>query len=296
MNPALAGALAAAAERIPPERVDAVWLFPARQLGARESGVAVLSVFADGDEGRRTRTIHTVHYVAEPRAGGKVARTDEVDEQGTVPLDRVERIIEGVLRRLDVPETPDVRETGGDAARWAELLAELGGVPPDRAEAAASPGEASHEGPLIRVANEADIPEMHRIRLAVRENRLADPDAVQPHHYRPLLGAEGRGWVAEVDGGIAGFAVADLARGNVWALFVDPDFEGRGIGRRLHDAMMEWLFASGAERVWLSTDPGTRAEAFYRAAGWHPAGEHRGETRYEMSREQWLARGQPGAG
>ena len=89
---------------------------------------------------------------------------------------------------------------------------------------------------------------------------------MQPHHYRPLLGGEGRGWVAELDGGIAGFAVADLARGNVWALFVDPDFEGRGVGRRLHDAMMEWCFASGAERVWLSTDPGTRAEAFYRAA------------------------------
>jgi hypothetical protein len=55
-------------------------------------------------------------------------RTDELEEQGTVPLDRVDRIIEGVLRRLDVPETPDVRETGGDAGAWAALLAELGGV------------------------------------------------------------------------------------------------------------------------------------------------------------------------
>lgn len=297
MNPALAGALAAAAERISPERVDAVWLFPARQLGARESGVAVLSVFAEGDEGRRTRTIFTLHYVLEPPAPrARAVRTDELAEQGTVPLDRVDRIIEGVLRRLDVPETPDVRETGGDAARWAELLAELAGVPLERAEPAASPGEADPAGPRIRVAAEADVPEMHRVRLAVRENRLADPDAVQPHHYRPLLGGEGRGWVAEADGGIAGFAVADLARGNVWALFVDPDFEGRGIGRRLHDAMMEWFFASGAERVWLSTDPGTRAEAFYRAAGWQPAGEHRGEARYELSRERWLARGGPGAG
>ncbi|HYR06903.1 MAG TPA: hypothetical protein VEQ60_04025 [Longimicrobium sp.] len=129
MNPALAAALAAAAERIPPERVDAVWLFPARQLGARESGLAVLSVFAEGDERRRTRTIYTLHYLVEPPAPrAKPVRTDELEEQGTVPLDRIDRIIEGVLRRLDVPETPDVRETGGDADAWAELLAELGGV------------------------------------------------------------------------------------------------------------------------------------------------------------------------
>jgi hypothetical protein len=112
--------------------VDAVWLFPARQLGARESGLAVLSVYAEGDEARRTRTIHTLHYVLEPPAPkARPVRTDELEEQGTVPLDRIDRIIEGVLRRLDVPETPDVRETGGDVGRWNALVAELAGVPLD---------------------------------------------------------------------------------------------------------------------------------------------------------------------
>jgi hypothetical protein len=112
--------------------VDAVWLFPARQLGAKESGLAVLSVFAQGDEARRTRTIHTLHYVMEPPAPrARPVRRDELAEQGTVPLDRVDRIIEGVLRRLDVPETPDVRETAGNADAWAALLAELAGVPLD---------------------------------------------------------------------------------------------------------------------------------------------------------------------
>lgn len=134
----------------------------------------------------------------------------------------------------------------------------------------------------VRVATEADIPAMHRIRLAVRENRLADPSMVQPDDYLPLLGRDGRGWVAEVDGAIAGFAVADLVRRNVWALFVDPEAERHGVGRRLHDVMMDWFAAQGVERVWLSTDPGTRAEAFYRAAGWEYAGDQRGEARYEM--------------
>jgi GNAT superfamily N-acetyltransferase len=143
----------------------------------------------------------------------------------------------------------------------------------------------------IRPAAEADIAAMHGIRLSVRENPLADPSLVQPDDYRSLLNRHGRGWVAELDGRIAGFAVADLARGNVWALFVHPDCEGRGAGRMLHDAMMDWFFSEGADCVWLSTDPGTRAEAFYRAAGWRPAGEHRGEARYELSRADWLAHG-----
>jgi hypothetical protein len=114
--------------------VDAVWLFPPRQLGPRESGLAVLSAYPGDDEARRTRTIHTVHYVLEPPAPrARPVRRDELEEQGTVPLDRVDRIIEGVLRRLDVPETPDVREVGGDAATWAALLAELAGLPLDAA-------------------------------------------------------------------------------------------------------------------------------------------------------------------
>lgn len=128
MSPVLAAALGAIAERLPPERVDAVWLFPARQLGARESGLAVLSTFPEGDAERRTRAIHTLHYVSDPQPKGPPVRTDELAEQGTVPVDRVDRIIEGVLHRLDVPETPDVRETAGDPAAWQALLAELAGV------------------------------------------------------------------------------------------------------------------------------------------------------------------------
>jgi hypothetical protein len=137
VNPHLAAALSAVAQAIPPERIDGAWIFPARQLGPRESGLAVLSVFVEGDEARATRTIHTVRYVLEPPAPrARPVRADEVAEQGTVPVDRVGRIIEGVLRRLEEPEIPDVRETGGDPEKWRELLAELGGV----SGTAAAPG------------------------------------------------------------------------------------------------------------------------------------------------------------
>ena len=139
----------------------------------------------------------------------------------------------------------------------------------------------------IYVATHAEIPHMHRIRMSVRENRLSDQTRVRAHDYMAFVERDGRAWVAEVDGRIVGFAVADLARSNVWALFVEPGYEGHGIGRQLHDRMMDWLFGSGATLVWLRTDPDTRAERFYRAAGWRYVGqEEHGEARFEMANDQ----------
>lgn len=146
----------------------------------------------------------------------------------------------------------------------------------------------SDHGPRFRVATTADVAEMHRIRLAVRENRLSNPAAAQPNDYVSRLTARGRGWVAAIDGAIAGFAIADRLPAHVWALFVDPQHEGRGIGRRLHDDVVEWLFAAGADRIWLSTEANTRAERFYRAAGWVAVGiQPNGEIRFELTHDRW---------
>lgn len=148
----------------------------------------------------------------------------------------------------------------------------------------------------IDIATAADVPEMHRVRMSVRENALVDPTRVQPRDYLPFLERDGRGWVAREDGEVVGFAVGDRARASVWALFVDPDRERRGIGRRLHDAMIEWLFAEGLERVELTTDHGTRAARVYTAAGWRYTGpSDAGEARFEMSRDAWLTRPGPGS-
>ena len=78
--------------------------------------------------------------------------------------------------------------------------------------------------------------------------------------------------MCEVGERIVGFAYADRARSSIWALFVEPDFEGRGIGRELLRLATDWLFSLGNDVVVLSTDPGTRAEAFYRALGWRLQG------------------------
>jgi GNAT superfamily N-acetyltransferase len=120
---------------------------------------------------------------------------------------------------------------------------------------------------VLRQACRRDIAEMHRVRLSVRQNRLTSR-IVSEADYIAAIEETGRGWVVEHEGCVVGFAVGNSRSGNIWALFVDPDYEGHGYGRELHTAMTSWLWSRGLEWLWLTTEPGTRAERFYR----QPAG------------------------
>jgi GNAT superfamily N-acetyltransferase len=135
---------------------------------------------------------------------------------------------------------------------------------------------------IIREARLTDIPAMAELRNSVRENALSDPGRVTPQDYENYLTRFGKGWVAEENGQITGFAIAGLEQRNIWALFVKPGFEGRGIGRQLQDVMLSWYFAQTDKPVWLSTGGGTRAERFYRNSGWQETGrDANGEIRFE---------------
>lgn len=136
---------------------------------------------------------------------------------------------------------------------------------------------------VLRQAVAADIPGMHRVRLAVKENRLAST-VITEADYQPHIEANGRGWVVEIDGQVVAFAAGNKATGNIWALFVDPAHERRGFGRRLHDEMLKWLRSQGVARLWLTTAPGSRAEQFYQKAGWLRVGTTaQGEVRFETN-------------
>lgn len=114
-----------------------------------------------------------------------------------------------------------------------------------------------------------DIPAMSVLRLSVKENRLSDPSVVSRSDYVEHLTTLGRGWVCETESGeIVGFSNARLGDGVIWALFVKPGHEGRGIGTRLLDHALAWLASEGVGEARLSTAPGTRAERFYVARGW----------------------------
>jgi GNAT superfamily N-acetyltransferase len=106
-----------------------------------------------------------------------------------------------------------------------------------------------------------------RIRAAVRENVLSDPAKVPEEAYHGFIDHAGI-WVWEEAARILGFAAVDPADGTVWALFVDPEAEGRGIGRTLLDRALDDLRAADWVRARLTTQPGSRAERIYRLDGW----------------------------
>ena len=137
---------------------------------------------------------------------------------------------------------------------------------------------------VLRQASRADIAAIHEVRMSVHENRLTR-SVITERDSLDHLETLGRGWVIEVGDRIVAIAVGNARNGNLWGLFVHPEFERRGFGRRLLDTAVNWLISQGVTHLWLTTAPGTRAQGFYEAGGWKKAAvtEH-GEIRFELSK------------
>lgn len=141
---------------------------------------------------------------------------------------------------------------------------------------------------IFREATTDDIKQIQIVRNLVKENVLSDPSKVTDKDCEEYLTQKGKGWVCEINGEVVGFAIADLEDRNIWALFVNPEHEGIGVGKQLHDLMLDWYFSKTSETVWLGTAPNTRAEQFYRKAGWTETSMHgKGEIKFEMSFEKY---------
>lgn len=144
---------------------------------------------------------------------------------------------------------------------------------------------------IIQVAAVTDIPGIQVVRNAVKENRLSDPVLVPDRDVEDYITRRGRGWVCMAGETVAGFSIVSVTDKNVWALFVHPDHEQKGIGSALHTIMMDWYFSQTSDTIWLSTAPGTRAEGFYRKAGWTEVGTYgKGEIKFEMTAAEWAHR------
>lgn len=128
----------------------------------------------------------------------------------------------------------------------------------------------------LRAARPADADALLRVRTAVHENHLSLTELAERGISPLTLSAQlavtpPSGWVAEDDGGQAiGFAMADLEDASLFALFVLPPHEGRGVGTALLALAEAALFAQHP-RAWLETAASSRAAAFYRAHGWGDA-------------------------
>jgi len=112
---------------------------------------------------------------------------------------------------------------------------------------------------------------MMELRLSVLENRLSDPSRVTAEDCLRYV-ERGYMWVWEEDSTILGISAGDWRTGGIWALFVRPGHEGRGIGRALFGSACDQLMRAGFRTLQLSTDPDTHAARFYRAAGWRETG------------------------
>ena len=144
---------------------------------------------------------------------------------------------------------------------------------------------------IFREATINDIQQIQFVRNAVTENRLSDPALVPDKDVEEYMTNRGKAWVCEVDEKIVGFAIVDLIDNNVWALFVHPGFEAMGVGKKLHRIMMDWYFLQTREKIWLGTDPNSRANKFYRMQGWKEVGIHgKGEIKFEMNFDDWAKR------
>ena len=141
---------------------------------------------------------------------------------------------------------------------------------------------------IIREAKIEDIKQIQIVRTSVTENTSSNPNLVTDEACEEFITKRGKGQVCEIDAQIVGFAIADLKENNVWALFLDPKFEKKGIGQQLHNTMLDWYFKQTEEKIWLGTAFNTRAEQFYRKAGWTEVGTHgTKEIKFEMSYIEW---------
>jgi len=109
--------------------------------------------------------------------------------------------------------------------------------------------------------------------------KLADAGEQSPEFSRTQLcgfywteGLRGLGWAVDAvptlkGGSTIGIpsppALWDPRDGSIFALFVHPNYERRGIGRALWPLACEILRASGHAAAMLTTEPSTRAERFY---------------------------------
>lgn len=134
---------------------------------------------------------------------------------------------------------------------------------------------------FIRKALLDDIPALMTLRASVRENRQSETNAVTVDDVADFM-QHSTIWVWQENRRILGFSAGDTQYGWVWALFVDPGHEGRGIGSALLTRACGTVARAGFAHATLTTDPGTRADRFYRRAGWTDTGQtEEGEVIFE---------------
>ena len=128
--------LVSLAARVSTHALDELWIFPPKQSTRQESALVVISAFHDDADRRR---IMTARYKATKQANGQFVVEESLVEHAVAPVDRIERIIDGVVRRLDdelAQLQPVPSPIRGETGRWTALLDSISASRPQPAQAA----------------------------------------------------------------------------------------------------------------------------------------------------------------
>ena len=109
----------------------------------------------------------------------------------------------------------------------------------------------------IRLATLADIDTLFAIRTAVVQNHLNREQmadlGITPQVLADSIREAPCVWLAEVEGQPAAFSMVNFDSGEVFAMFVLPAYEGRGLGRQLM-AVAEAALFEHHPTLYLITD------------------------------------------
>lgn len=123
----------------------------------------------------------------------------------------------------------------------------------------------------IRAAKMSDVISIFNVRTSVSENHLSREEmqemGITESTVSNMIEKDHCAWVATDDDEVVGFSMILREKGSLFGLFVLPDYEGRGIGRRLTEIAEQELFKHH-EIAWLETDKNSRAARFYMQLGW----------------------------
>ncbi|MCU4674669.1 GNAT family N-acetyltransferase [Catenovulum sp. 2E275] len=122
---------------------------------------------------------------------------------------------------------------------------------------------------MIREAQLSDIPDFIRIRQQPSDNPLNPSKPIPLLCYQQYLTKYGKGWVYTDNNGICGYVIGSKKESTIWALFIAPEYQGKGIGKALLKTATNWLNENGIQKIYLSTAVNSKAEHFYQHLGWH---------------------------
>ncbi|WP_194790358.1 GNAT family N-acetyltransferase [Pseudomonas sp. UFMG81] len=144
----------------------------------------------------------------------------------------------------------------------------------------------------LRPATSSDIELLFDIRTSVTQNHLSREQlhdmGITADALADAIGSSPCAWIAEWQQEAVGFVMVDPDEGEVFALFVRPRHEGKGVGRLLLERAEQALFQQH-EVLHLTTDgnEAIRANGFYQRLGWACAGAvDERDVRYEKHRAE----------